>query len=97
MAIHKLFYLLLFWRNLKVHASFHYIFFFYIYIVEDGESLSMEDKLRSLGLLDERDLTAQSRISSDMLKGIDLEANLPLRKVCLLCRSKLLSSFSNHL
>ena len=48
----------------------------------DTEALCMEDRLRSLGILsngDDLDLTL-----SATFKGIDLEADMPPKKVCLI-------------
>lgn len=44
---------------------------------------SLEEQLQSLGLLDSKDdLTSNSMLSSTKFKGIILEANVPLKKVC---------------
>lgn len=47
----------------------------------DTGTLCMEDKLRSLGMLGNIDSTLSSILDSKMLKGIDLEATVPLKKV----------------
>ncbi|CAI9771086.1 unnamed protein product [Fraxinus pennsylvanica] len=47
----------------------------------DTGTLCMEDKLRSLGMLGNIDSTLSSNLDSKMLKGIDLEATVPLKKV----------------
>lgn len=48
----------------------------------DVVTFSMEDRLRSLGILDDRDHVTPSSISdSSMLKGIGLAASTPKKKV----------------
>ncbi|CAI9771084.1 unnamed protein product [Fraxinus pennsylvanica] len=47
----------------------------------DIGTLCMEDKLRSLGILGNIDSTLSSILDSKMLKGINLEATVPLKKV----------------
>ena len=46
----------------------------------DSKALCMEDQLRSLGILD----TSNSPLDSIVLDGINLEANVPPKKVCFL-------------
>ena len=51
----------------------------------DTEALCMEDRLRSLGLLSNADdLASDFTNNSATFKGIDLEADMPQRKVCLI-------------
>lgn len=50
--------------------------------VGDTPIVCMEDRLRALGILDSKDdLTSDTVIDSTKLRGIDIEANLPQRKV----------------
>ena len=51
----------------------------------DTEISCLEDRLRSLGILSSGDdLTLGLTANSATLKGIDLEADLPQKKVCLI-------------
>lgn len=51
----------------------------------DTEALCLEDRLRSLGLLSNADdLTSYFTNTSVTFKGIELEADMPQRKVCLI-------------
>lgn len=50
--------------------------------VGDTPIVCMEDRLRALGILDSKDdLTSDTVIDSTKLRGIDIEANLPQRKM----------------
>lgn len=51
----------------------------------DTETSCLEDRLRSLGILSSGDdLTLGLTVNSATLKGIDLEADMPQKKVCLI-------------
>ncbi|CAA2964015.1 WD repeat-containing 43-like isoform X1 [Olea europaea subsp. europaea] len=47
----------------------------------DAGTLCMEDKLRSLGVLGNIDSTLSTMLDSKFLKGIDLEASMPIKKI----------------
>lgn len=48
-----------------------------------NETSCLEEQLRSLGLLDNKDdLTSNSMLNSTKFKGISLEENMPPKKVC---------------
>lgn len=47
----------------------------------DSVTLCMEDRLRSLGILGSSDATESSTFVSKMLKGINLDASTPHKKV----------------
>ncbi|XP_054790516.1 U3 small nucleolar RNA-associated protein 5-like, partial [Prosopis cineraria] len=48
----------------------------------ETDVISMEDQMRSLGILgDENDLESNIKSTSSLLKGVDLEATLPMRKI----------------
>ncbi|KAL2470301.1 transducin family protein/WD-40 repeat family protein [Abeliophyllum distichum] len=47
----------------------------------DAGTLCMEDQLRSLGILGNIDPTLSSMLDSKILKGINIEASMPLKKV----------------
>lgn len=47
----------------------------------DSEMFCMENRLRSLGILQSEDLMSTSLFDSAMIKDIDLEANMPQKKV----------------
>ena len=60
----------------------------------DSVAICMEDRLRSLGLLSEADdITSKSTQSSTTLKGINLEAFTPQKKVCLLLLLSILVAY----
>lgn len=51
----------------------------------DTAAICMEDRLRSLGILSKADdLTINSTLNSATFKSIDLQTNMPQKKVCLL-------------
>ena len=53
--------------------------------VEDVPSICMEDRLRTLGILDNKqDYMSDKIIDSIKLMGIDINADLPQKKVCFL-------------
>lgn len=61
----------------------------------DDVTFCVEDRLRSLGILRNNDeLTSNSMLDSKILKGFNLEANWPQRKVCLLHRWNTMSFFA---
>ena len=61
----------------------------------DDITFCVEDRLRSLGILRNNDeLTSNSMLDSKILKGINLEANWPQRKVGLLHRWNTMSFFA---
>ncbi|KAK4283401.1 hypothetical protein QN277_000353 [Acacia crassicarpa] len=48
----------------------------------ETDVICVEDQMRSLGILDdENDLESNIKFSSSLLKGVDLEATLPMRKI----------------
>lgn len=47
----------------------------------DSEMFCMENRLRSLGILQSEDLMSTSLFDSAMIKDIDLEANMPQKKI----------------
>ncbi|XP_023515262.1 WD repeat-containing protein 43 [Cucurbita pepo subsp. pepo] len=49
--------------------------------LEDSAAVCLEDKLRSLGILDTDDHTYESILKSAIFKGIDLEANMSQKKL----------------
>lgn len=55
----------------------------------DSVTLCMEDRLRSLGILSNSDVTQSSTLVSEILKGINLDASTPNKKVFFLSDSVL--------
>lgn len=58
----------------------------------EGENLSIESRLRSLGILSPTDGLPSDSIADSTLKGIGFRANLPQKKVCLLAENTLILS-----
>ena len=51
-------------------------------IQDEVDAICMEDQLRSLGILkSEKDHASNLELCSTLLKGIDLEAAIPMKKV----------------
>lgn len=51
-------------------------------VQSETDVICMEDRMRSLGMLpSESDCTSNFELCSTLLKGIDLEATLPMKKV----------------
>lgn len=74
---------------MKGSGLFSLLLFFKLEFTDYVETFSMEDKLRSLGILKGTDEPSSLSYAS-VIDGIDLEAHLPPKKVCLLSDSLVL-------
>lgn len=52
----------------------------------DSQTVCMEDRLRSLGILSNKDdLMSNSALEATLFNGIDFETNIPVKKVSISC------------